>query len=81
MVPWLALRPDRGAVSLWPLKELRLRSGFSTVALPSQEELQPSVVGLLVLVATTALSKVTTLHSGSLGSGVDEERSKLRVGM
>jgi len=23
----------------------------------------------------------TTLHSGSLGSGVDEERSKLRVGM
>jgi len=27
------------------------------------------------------LSEVTTLHSGSLGSGVDEERSKLRVGM
>ena len=25
--------------------------------------------------------EVTTLHSGSLGSGVDEERSKLRVGM
>jgi len=24
---------------------------------------------------------MTTLHSGSLGSGVDEERSKLRVGM
>lgn len=25
--------------------------------------------------------KMTTLHIGSLGSGVDEERSKLRVGM
>ena len=49
--------------------------------LSPRRDVQNRVVSLCGASKEMPNFKETTLYSGSLGSGVDEERSKLRVGM
>ncbi len=79
---WLGRRPERryGAPmtatclgDVEPFNELRRRSGSLFALLVRRCE--------LCICNQALLKKKTILYSGSLGSGVDEERSKLRVGM
>ncbi len=68
---------------LKPLKELRLSPSYLKLCSPRDGKMCQLSSCWLARPSWRQcfLSEVTTLHSGSLGSGVDEERSKLRVGM
>ena len=70
-------------VRLCLLKVLRPSKSFVFFALPPREELLKKYCHLKNSGQfwSTVLIKKIILYSGSLGSGVDEERSKLRVGM
>ena len=79
--PWLWVRctVDRTMVTN-PLKDLRPCLGYF-VALPPVRSCQLCSVFCEIGQFWSTAFVWTILYSGSLGSGVDEERSKLRVGM